>query len=623
MCGIVGIASQHPIPQPSVLTSMRDTMSHRGPDDSGAWWSENHTVGLGHRRLAIIDLSSCGHQPMSDSAKQLCVIFNGELYNYQDLRHELEGSGHSFQFNNDTEVLLESYRAWGPDCLSHLDGMFSFALYDQSARVLLLARDRAGEKPLFYSKTSNGTLVFASELKALMADPAFSRILDVNALNYYLAYGYVPAELCILKGVHKLAPGCALLFSLATGDIRKWRYWSLPAPFTYSDSLNEDELIDELKDLLQASVRRSLVADVPVGVMLSGGLDSSLITAVAATEASNPVRTFTASFPGHRVYDEAPHARLVAQHFSTVHSEIVVEPATVDLLPQLARQFDEPIGDSSMVPTYVLCRAIREHVKVVLGGDGGDELFGGYLHHSWIQKQPHLSRFLTASLKSYLRSVATFLPLGFKGRNYLLGCTEGPLAYIAPSNGLFDFKNRSHLVQAPSDSPDSVSPEAYRSSLCRAELTCLQNVTRADFLSYLADDILVKVDRASMLASLEVRSPWLSKDIINFAFGRVPDRLKATSHERKILLRGLAARLLPSSFDLKRKQGFSIPARAWLKGAWGKYIEGILAEADPEIFDRKAIRNLVSTQKLGFTNGQRLFALAFFELWRREYKVHL
>ena len=369
MCGIAGIVSQAPVVDRDRLTAMRDTMTHRGPDAAGLWCSEDRRIGLAHRRLAIIDSSPAGEQPMLDPSGDCRIVFNGEIYNYLELRAELEREGVAFHTASDTEVLLAAYRQWDVDCLSRLNGMFAFALFDRRVNRLLLARDRAGEKPLFYRRDGS-TIAFASELKALMADPDCPRRLDPDALDHYLAFGYVPDDMCLLAGVHKLPQGHALVYDLQTGAARTWCYWQLPdadgAP------IETAALVDELDRLLLDSVRLRLIADVPVGIMLSGGLDSSLVTAMAARVASGRVKTFNVSFPGHRGYDEGPYARIVAQHFGTDHVEMAAEPATVDLLPRLARQYHEPIADSSMVPTYLVSQMIRREATVALGGDGGD-----------------------------------------------------------------------------------------------------------------------------------------------------------------------------------------------------------------------------------------------------------
>ncbi len=580
-------------------------------------------MALAHRRLATIDLSAGGHQPMEDVNGGCCIVFNGEIYNYQEIRHELEVASHQFRTASDTEVILAAYREWGVDCLKRLNGMFAFALYDRRRQQLFIARDRAGEKPLFYSHLS-GPFMFASELKALMADPSLPRELDLTAFQYYLAYGYVPGERCILKGVHKIGAGQALLYDINNDQIRSWRYWDLPTPFGQSSS--PEALEEELETLLLDSVRLRMTADVPVGILLSGGLDSSLITAMAARVSPQPVKTFTISFPGHGSYDEGPYAKLVADHFKTDHMELVAEPASVKLLPDLARQYDEPMADSSMVPTYLVSRLVRQYATVALGGDGGDELFGGYPHYSWIQQQERIRRFIPKPLRTAVGyAAAQWMPVGFKGRNYLIGATADLQMSIAHVNLYFDHVTRARLL-APLVGQGAFlhdAPEAYRRQLCNSASSGLRQASEADFRTTMVDAYLVKVDRASMLASLEVRVPMLDHRLIEFAFGKVPDSLKATTSERKILLRRMAARLLPRTLDLNRKQGFSLPLASWLKGEWGAFMRDVLEDADSRLFDRRVIRSLLDGQQRGMSNSARLFALTMFELWRREYQVQL
>jgi asparagine synthase (glutamine-hydrolysing) len=328
MCGIVGIVSNTPQAQRAWLAIGRDAMTHRGPDDAGEWWSADGRVGLAQRRLSIIDLSPAGHQPMHDASGALSIVFNGEIYNFADLRDELMAKGHGFRSHSDTEVILAAYREWGTECLARFNGMFAFALFDARQHTVFLARDRAGEKPLFYHQ-ANGVLRFASELKALLGDPALPRRIDPAALDCYLAMGYVPGDRCMLQGFNKLPPAHALLFDLQTGQAKIWRYWQLPElEATSSRPVDEAALLDELEALLEDAVRRQMVADVPVGVLLSGGVDSSLITAMAV-RASSQVQTFTIGFPGHGKLDETEHARLIARHFGTRHTELMAERASL------------------------------------------------------------------------------------------------------------------------------------------------------------------------------------------------------------------------------------------------------------------------------------------------------
>jgi asparagine synthase (glutamine-hydrolysing) len=620
MCGIVGAASTAPLPETLPIQAMRDTLTHRGPDDAGLWWSPDRRVAFGHRRLSIIDLSPLGHQPMSDAAGELWITFNGEIYNFVELRHLLEQKGHSFRSRSDTEVILAGYREWGAGVLPRLNGMFAFALYDAPNQKILLARDRAGEKPLYVAAAGH-SLRFASELKALMADPAMERRIDRRALDLYLAYGYVPAGLCILDGVEKLPPGQSLTFDLRTGVKSSAVYWSLPPPPSDAGAVEDEQLVTELEVLLEDSVRRQLLAaDVPVGILLSGGLDSSLITAMAA-RAVPRVNTFTISFPGHGTYDESAHARLVAEHFGTNHTTLSASAAPVSLLPELARQYDEPMADSSMIPTFLVSRLIRNEATVALGGDGGDELFGGYPQYNWLLRQAQIRKFVPRVLAPAFYRAAKELPVGLRGRNFVLGATAPQPLRLVHSNAYFDERTRRALLAGAGPACASgYSAEGFKLGMVESGIGAIDQATRLDFRTYLADDILVKVDRASMLTSLEVRAPFLDAGIIEFAFGRVPGRLKATRTARKILLRKLAGRVLPAAFDAERKQGFSIPLARWFAGEWGDYMTAIL-RADETLFERTAVESLIEGQKQGRSNADRLFALTLFELWRREYRV--
>jgi asparagine synthase (glutamine-hydrolysing) len=597
-------------------------MVHRGPDGAGIWVSPDQTVGLAHRRLAVIDLSDSAAQPMSDTAGTLSVTFNGEIYNFIQLRRELEALGHHFRTASDTEVLIEAYRAWESACVNRLNGMFAFALYDSNRKRLFLARDRAGEKPLFYRLASD-QFAFASELKALVADPHFSRRLSLEALDLYLAFGFVPGENCILQDVKKLGAGEAMTYDCLTRTVRSWRYWELPTPRT-SPRPSDAELVTELETLLEDSVRLRLVADVPVGILLSGGIDSSLVTAMAARVSSAPVKTFTISFPGYDHYNEGPFARTIANYFATDHTELQAEEASVSLLPSLARQFDEPIADSSMVPTYLVSHLVSQCATVALGGDGGDELLGGYNHYNILLRQDGYRRFLPTWFRRPLGVAAShLLPPGLRGRNYLMRLAADLPESIALTNTYFDPVLRSRLLQ-----PDitavlrkSSVAEFFKTRLFATLGTALQNATAIDFATYLPEDILTKVDRTSMLSSLEVRAPWLDPRLIEFAFATVPDCCRATRTERKVLAKRLAQRVLPPGTDLNRKQGFSIPLSKWFVGQWGEHITEIVSNSDGHLFRRRVIKKLLNGQCQHRSNTHRLFALAMFTLWQREYHV--
>ena len=606
----------------SWLALGRDSMTHRGPDDAGEWWSGDGRVGLAHRRLSIIDLSPLGHQPMHLPERGLSIVFNGEIYNHHALRRELAGLGFTFRSHSDTEVLLCAYAAWGEDCLTRFNGMFAFALYDGRKRQLFLARDRAGEKPLFYY-LSNGTLRFASELKALLVDPELPRRIDLEALDCYLAMGFVPGERCILQGFRKLPPAHAAIFSLDEGDLKVWRYWDLPEPPEDRPLSSKEEaaLLEELEFLLEDTVRKQLVADVPIGILLSGGVDSSLVTAMAVRNA-NSIRTFTVRFPGYGHLDETEHARRVARYFDTDHIELDATEISPDILSILARHYDEPIVDSSMIPTYLVCKLVRQYCTVALGGDGGDELFGGYQNYDrllWLQSRlgwiPKMIR------RGIAQATSRVLPVGFKGRNYLkaldVDYKNGGFPLVA---SYFDQASRLALIGKLKTC--ETPAESIWSNRASNVANLLHRATRTDFGNYLAEDILVKVDRASMANSLEVRAPFLDYRIIEFAFGKVPSFLKVIPKRRKILIKRLCAKVLPPNFDMDRKQGFSIPLGSWLRsGPWREAFNDILLGVSDVIFDRSFVRSLLDGMSRGRSNSERLFALVLFESWRQEYRV--
>ena len=418
--------------------------------------------------------------------------------------------------------------------------------------------------------------------------------------------------------------GHTLHFERRINRISTRCYWDLPEP-QFSERFDTRALVHEYKELLTDAVRRQLVADVPVGILLSGGIDSSLITAIASHVSAKTVKTFTISFPGDAAYNEEPYAKIVADHFGTEHTVLPAETASIELLPELARQYDEPLADSSMIPTLLVSRLIRQHATVAIGGDGGDELFGGYLHYSWLLRQEMVRRCVPAWVRSRIsRCAAQYLPIGFRGRSYLMGLEGEMQNSFAFVNQFFDRRTRQKLFLPLGAISDDVlaRPERFKGEMELSGKTVVQRATAADFMTYLTDDILVKVDRASMLTSLEVRAPFLDYRVIEFAFSKVPDDLRVHGSKRKILSRLLAQDLLPETLDLTRKQGFAIPLARWFKGEWGNYMKSILLDSDAW-FDRKIVTNLIEGQEQGLANTQRLFALTMLELWRREYRVDL
>lgn len=616
MCGILGIASSQTIENLSIYLEGVKTMSHRGPDSSGKWHDSNSRVGFAHQRLSIIDLSEKGHQPMSDIDCLNTIIFNGEIYNFSDLYKKLSKKGYKFKSKTDTEVILAAYSEWGIDCVNYLNGMFAFSIYDSKNNILFIARDRSGEKPLFYNY-KKGVLFFASELKALMAGDNLPKKINSKGLDFYLSFGFIPGENCILEGFKKLPAAHTLVYKLNEDKISINKYWHLPS---YRLSANRP-LIEELEELLEASVKNQLQADVPVGILLSGGVDSSLITAMAARH-TDKIKTFNVRFPNAGKFDETEYARLISQNFNTEHIELEASSVDADLLIKLAKQFDEPIVDSSMIPTYLISQLVRKHCKVVLGGDGGDELFGGYEHYSRLILMQKIIKFIPSLLlrKKIALFSENFFPNGMKGKNWISSLKYDFNTDIPLIANYFDPKSRKNLMKNYSSNWEITAEEIlYDFSLESDNL--LQSLTRFDFSHYLTEDILVKVDRASMLNSLEIRAPFLDRNLIEFAFRRVPSSYKANSKNKKILLKRLSKKILPANFDLNRKQGFSIPINDWLKeGSFRDFFYNILLDSQT-IFDKQSILELLKAQDKGLNNGERLFALVMFELWRREHKV--
>ena len=620
MCGIVGVVSALDITDRKWLNKASKTLFHRGPDYSGVWWSKDNKAGFAHQRLSILDLSSSANQPMYISKKNICIVFNGEIYNYRELRKKLQTFGHKFKTNSDTEVLLASYAQWGTECPKYLDGMFAFAIYDLNSQNLFIARDRAGEKPLFYY-FNNETFFFASELKALLSNNSLNKKIDLESLDCYFAMGFVPGERCILSQYQKLSPGNALSFNIEEKKLEVWSYWQLPNFENKPENFDENLLVDKLHKLLENSVEKQLVADVDVGILLSGGLDSSLITAVAS-KYSKQVKTFNVRFPGYNKFDETENARLIASHFKTQHSELIVDKNTnlADLLIKLSKQYDEPIVDSSIFPTYLICNLIRKHCKVAIGGDGGDELFGGYNHYSRLIKLEEYLKYIPKYMIEILaKFINKILPTGMKGHNFSESLRFDlsnnvpftlPILSQTTRRQLFK-KSLNHIIVAESVHQDRV----------RYDKDLIQRATRMDFENYLPEDILVKVDRASMVNSLEMRAPFLDFNIINFAFKNVPSIYKVTKKNKKILMKQLALKILPAKFNINRKQGFSIPLHEWLKKGPLRDLFWDTLSSTECMLDKKIIKTLLKGQDRGRNNSERLLALTQFELWRKNFKI--
>ena len=608
MCGIYGYFCGHGGIAPEQLTVHINRLSHRGPDDSGTWISDDGRVGLAQRRLAIIDLSPLGHQPMPSADGRFVVVFNGEIYNYQALRTELRSAGVHFVSESDTEVLLAAYMTWGEACLSRLNGMFAFTIHDRgtssTAPSLFFARDRAGEKPFYYTHTPDG-FEFASELKALNHGAK----LDLQSLNHYLSLGYVPADRCLFDGVQKLPPAHFGRLDISTGSIALQRYWSVPPnrPAREADGL---ALAQEAGELLEDSVRMRLIADVPVGVLLSGGLDSSLVTAAAARVSGSPVETFTIALPGSAL-DEAQHAQKVASFFGTRHHVLSLDRPDLGILDRIAPMVDEPIADSSLLPSWLVFGLARKQVAVALGGDGGDELFGGYSDYVTSLADEQRLGWIPSKVLEAAAFVAARLPAGVRGRNRIASLRGGASQQLIWGRPYFDTRLRRRILSSAGLEALGASleaPELFLLTLYQAGEDSVDRMTRTHFGSVLPDDFLVKVDRASMAHSLEVRAPFLDHRLIEFAFGQVPSECKVKGNEYRRLQRLLAKQWLPPDLDINRKQGFSIPINEWLRNE-GE--QGLMARMDglPDVINLDEVQRLVRGHLAGRANGGRIFAL--------------
>ena len=626
MCGIAGFVERDGDVSPRleramVLDRMCRVIAHRGPDDQGTMI--DGAVALGMRRLSIIDLAG-GHQPMAIEDGAVTVVFNGEIYNYRELFKELETRGHHFQTRSDTESILQCYREFGNDCVQHLRGMFAFAIWDARLRKLFVARDRAGEKPLYYTTTPAGTFVFGSELKCLLEHPEVKREINPEALDAYLTFGYVPDPLSIFKDIHKLPPGHFLTFS--DGDLKVQQYWDFPAET--NEHLDYSECLEELRRLLKESVRMRLVSDVPLGAFLSGGIDSSTIVGLMAQEMSEPVKTFSIGF-AEDSYDELKYARLVAKHFGTDHRELIITPDVCHIIDDLLWHFDEPFADQSVVPTYFVSKLAREQVKVVLSGDGGDELFAGYTRYAIDRKRQgfeHLPRFVRQGL---MKSLSERLPHGTRGRNYLYNVAQDPVDRYIDSISVFTNLAKSELYSE--DFLGTLRRNHPATSLYREFAARVRNGNSIDRLlyldskTYLPGDILTKVDRMSMAVSLEARVPLLDHVLIEFV-GRMPSSWKMRGLESKFIFKEAVKGLVPDEILNRPKQGFGVPIAAWINDQLRERIDDTLS--DPRTRQRGFIRpEYVDVLRVEHNRGRRdhspaLWTVLMFELWCRTYLDH-
>jgi asparagine synthase (glutamine-hydrolysing) len=613
VCGIVGLwHSRVTGDEPALLARASARLRHRGPDDDRLWFSADAGVGLAFRRLAILDLTPSGAQPMANDDGSVRVVHNGEVYNFAELRERLRGRYH-FRSSGDTEVILRLYEDKGVDCTTELEGMFAFAVYDATRRRLLLARDRAGIKPLYYA-SAPGRFAFASEPKALLTLPWVSRAIDPVAVAQYLGVGYVPAPRTVFTGIRQLPPAHRLV--LEAGEARIERYWSLRrGPDVGRRS--QQEWADGLDEVLRRAVRRQMVSDVPLGAFLSGGVDSSLVVALMQATGT-AVRTFAIGFDGMGAYDERPWARRVAQQLGTQHEEFVVAPRAADDLPEMLRHFDQPFADSSAIPLYYLARLTRRHVTVALSGTGGDELFAGYRRYA-SDRLARMARRLPRWTVQAAGAVADRLPASRRsraGEALLLVRRFSRTVGLAPDEEYRRLMTVADvgLLRTPpaADDIDVIGP-ALRASAAHDVITRRQ---LADFQTYLPDDLLVKEDRMTMAAGLEGRVPLLDDEVVAFA-ARLPADLKVRRLTTKYLLKHVAGRYLPRDVVHRPKHGFAVPVSEWLRGPLHALAGDLLLPSGSGWFDGTAVERLWNEHQAGADHGAALYALLVFELWHR------
>ncbi len=624
MCGIAGFVEDADRHAPhgarldaefNLVHRMCDVIRHRGPDDEGIHVQSG--VGLGMRRLSIIDLAG-GRQPIHNETRTVWVVFNGEIYNYRQLRAELEAQGHQFYTSSDTESIVHAYEQWGEEAFRRLRGMFAIALWDAAKRTLFLARDRAGQKPLHYVERG-GRLYFGSEIKSLLAAGAVDPQLNLQALDHYLAFLYTPRETSIFEGVRKLPPGHYLRWQDGRADVRQ--YWQISSSETFAGS--EADAVDALRRVLQDAVASHMVSDVPLGAFLSGGVDSSAVVGMMARASSGPVKTFSIGFDDP-AYDELEYARAVSRHFNTEHHEFVVKPDGLSILGDLISHFDEPFADSSAIPTWYVSEIARRHVTVVLSGDGGDELFGGYDRYL---PHPRVARFDAVpvpGLRAAAASIWPLLPHGTRGKNFLRHVAKDATGRYLDSITLFPADERAALY-APA-ARDALASGAERILSAHFDrfgaLPHDSRMMRFDFETYLPEDVLTKVDRMSMAHSIESRVPLLDNEVIDFA-AALPARFKIRNGRRKHVLKQALQPLLPAGILERRKQGFGVPLGNWFRGGLTNLFSDVLESARTRqrgYFEPAFVSRLLREHRSGQRNHElRLWQLLVFELWHRQY----
>lgn len=621
MCGIVGFVNNSGESVDSaILERMNAAIIHRGPDDDGFYVNEN--VGLGMRRLSIIDLAH-GKQPIHNADKTKWIVFNGEIYNYQELRVDLEKRGHTFYTNSDTETIIHLYDEYGADCLQHLRGMFAFAIWDTADKSLFLARDRVGKKPILYSHQTNGDLIFGSEFQALLQHPAISREVDLEAIDSYLSYLCIPAPQTAFKQIRKLEPGHWLRWK--DGAIETKRYW-LPN-FSKKITITEEEAILETTRILRESTKLRMISEVPLGAFLSGGVDSSIIVALMAQESSQPVKTFSIGFE-EQDFSELKYAKRVADHVGAQYNEFIVRPNAMEVIPTLVEHYGEPYSDSSAIPTYYVAKETRAHVTVALNGDGGDESFAGYERYAAMKIAERYNRLPQSVRKAFVEAPVNLLPSSEIKRSRIrdakrffqaanLPKTERYFRWMSTFNR--EAKNEIYTDdftasvsrQNPSAFLDEWFGKANGSGILDATLL-------TDQMTYLPNDLLVKVDIATMANSLEARSPFLDHKLIEFA-ASLPEHLKMQRFQTKSMLKKVAVRLVPKEVVYRRKMGFGVPLGKWFRGEMKDFVCSVL------LSEKSLTRGIIKPEMLEkyvneHTNAERdhsfqLWTLLMLELW--------
>ena len=637
MCGIAGVLDSSAATSGALTrhaVAMADSIAYRGPDDHGLWSDPEVGIALTHRRLAIVDLSPAGHQPMISADGRFIVIFNGEIYNFMDLRSELEARGVQFRGHSDTEVMLEAFAIYGiAPTVKRLIGMFTIAVWDRRERALCLVRDRLGIKPLYWMKQGS-LFLFGSELKALRAYPNWSPRIDRSAVAAFMRHNYIPAPHTIYEGVYKLEQGTILTLPWSSEphidkfwDARSVAKAGLAAPLNATDH----EMVDRLEMLLGDAVKRRMIADVPIGAFLSGGIDSSTVAALMKAANAGPVRTYTIGFE-HSGYDEATHAAAVAKHLGTDHTEMTVTPQdALDVIPKLAEMYDEPFADSSQIPTYLVSAMTRRHVTVALSGDGGDELFGGYTRYQQTSRLTRL-RLLPRPLRSAIARAIAAVPadrwtrlmrvIPASIRPSQIGDKMHKLSGILPSDsetelyrGLVSHWEPGDVVLGAREHKGVL----WDPTIDRDFPTLMERMQFLDLVTYLPDDILTKVDRASMTVALEARVPLIDHRVVEFAW-RLPSEMKVRGGTSKWLLRQVLYRHVPKALVERPKMGFAIPIGDWLRGPLRSWADNLLAESrlhSAGYFDAAAIRRIWDEHVSGRANRQYLlWNVLMFEAWR-------